>query len=141
MVICNVAASSGLFGAKTMCSNPLPPRPQKPGLVGLPAGLEVAIMADDGRILPQGEIGEVVIRGPNVTKGYEANPEANDKAFTDGWFRTGDQGMFDADGYLRITGRIKCSNDTANPAPPAARSKRNRETAGAPTTRAGRRCR
>lgn len=90
-----------------MCSNPLPPRAQKPGLVGLPAGPEVAIMDDDGTILPQGEIGEVVIRGPNVTKGYEANPEANAKAFTNGWFRTGDQGMFDEDGYLLLTGRLK----------------------------------
>jgi acyl-CoA synthetase (AMP-forming)/AMP-acid ligase II len=90
-----------------MCSNPLPPRAQKPGLVGLPAGPEVAIMADDGTILSQGEIGEVVIRGPNVTKGYEANPEANAKAFTNGWFRTGDQGMFDEDGYLMLTGRLK----------------------------------
>ena len=90
-----------------MCSNPLPPGAQKPGIVGLPAGPEVAIMDDDGTILPQGEIGEVVIRGPNVTKGYEANPEANAKAFTNGWFRTGDQGMFDADGYLMLTGRLK----------------------------------
>jgi acyl-CoA synthetase (AMP-forming)/AMP-acid ligase II len=90
-----------------MCSNPLPPRAQKPGLVGLPAGPEVAIMADDGSILAKGEIGEVVIRGPNVTKGYEANPEANAKAFTNGWFRTGDQGMFDEDGYLLLTGRLK----------------------------------
>jgi acyl-CoA synthetase (AMP-forming)/AMP-acid ligase II len=90
-----------------MCSNPLPPGAQKPGIVGLPAGPEVAIMDDDGSILPQGEIGEVVIRGPNVTKGYEANPEANAKAFTNGWFRTGDQGMFDADGYLCLTGRLK----------------------------------
>lgn len=90
-----------------MCSNPLPPGAQKPGIVGLPAGPEVAIMDDDGTILPQGAIGEVVIRGPNVTKGYEANPEANAKAFTNGWFRTGDQGMFDADGYLMLTGRLK----------------------------------
>ncbi len=90
-----------------MCSNPLPPRAQKPGLVGLPAGPEVAIMDEDGTILPQGAIGEVVIRGPNVTKGYEANPEANAKAFTNGWFRTGDQGMFDEDGYLLLTGRLK----------------------------------
>ncbi len=90
-----------------MCSNPLPPRAQKPGLVGLPAGPEVAIMDDDGTMLPQGEIGEVVIRGPNVTKGYEANPEANAKAFHEGWFRTGDQGMFDEDGYLLLTGRLK----------------------------------
>jgi acyl-CoA synthetase (AMP-forming)/AMP-acid ligase II len=90
-----------------MCSNPLPPRAQKPGLVGLPAGPEVAIMDDDGAILPRGAIGEVVIRGPNVTRGYEANPEANAKAFTQGWFRTGDQGMFDEDGYLLLTGRLK----------------------------------
>jgi acyl-CoA synthetase (AMP-forming)/AMP-acid ligase II len=90
-----------------MCSNPLPPRAQKPGLVGLPAGPEVAIMAEDGTLLPRGEIGEVVIRGPSVTKGYEANPEANAKAFTNGWFRTGDQGMFDEDGYLLLTGRLK----------------------------------
>ncbi len=90
-----------------MCSNPLPPRPQKPGLVGLPAGPEVAIMDDDGNILPKGEIGEVVIRGANVTHGYEANPDANAKAFTKGWFRTDDQGMFDEDGYLLLTGRLK----------------------------------
>jgi acyl-CoA synthetase (AMP-forming)/AMP-acid ligase II len=92
--------------AHQMCSNPLG-GPRKPGLVGLPAGPEVRIMADDGSLLPPGEIGEVVIRGPNVTRGYEANPEANAKAFTDGWFRTGDQGMFDADGFLLLTGRLK----------------------------------
>jgi acyl-CoA synthetase (AMP-forming)/AMP-acid ligase II len=90
-----------------MCSNPLPPRPQKPGLVGLPAGPEVAIMDEDGTILPRGAVGEVVIRGPSVTRGYEANPEANARAFTKGWFRTGDQGMFDGDGYLMLTGRLK----------------------------------
>jgi acyl-CoA synthetase (AMP-forming)/AMP-acid ligase II len=89
-----------------MASNPLA-GPRKPGLVGLPAGPEIAIMDDDGTILPKGGIGEVVIRGPNVTKGYEANPEANAKAFTNGWFRTGDQGMFDEDGYLLLTGRLK----------------------------------
>ncbi|MBX9700336.1 MAG: AMP-binding protein, partial [Acetobacteraceae bacterium] len=90
-----------------MCSNPLPPRAQKPGLVGLPAGPEVAIMDDNGSLLPRGAVGEVVIRGPSVTRGYEANPEANAKAFTNGWFRTGDQGMFDEDGYLLLTGRLK----------------------------------
>jgi acyl-CoA synthetase (AMP-forming)/AMP-acid ligase II len=90
-----------------MCSNPLPPRARKPGIVGLPAGPEVAIMDEDGAMLPQGAIGEVVIRGPNVTRGYEANPEANARAFAKGWFRTGDQGMFDPDGYLLLTGRLK----------------------------------
>jgi acyl-CoA synthetase (AMP-forming)/AMP-acid ligase II len=64
-------------------------------------------MADDGTLLPQGEIGEVVIRGPNVTAGYEANPDANAKAYTNGWFRTGDQGAFDAEGFLTLTGRLK----------------------------------
>ena len=92
--------------AHQMCSNPLA-GPRKPGKVGLPAGPEVAIMADDGTVLPQGSIGEVVIRGPNVTAGYDANPEANAKAFMNGWFRTGDQGLFDEDGFLLLTGRLK----------------------------------
>ena len=92
--------------AHQMASNPLE-GPRKPGHVGRPAGPEMAIMGEDGGMLPQGEIGEVVIRGPNVTKGYEANPEANAKAFTDGWFRTGDQGLFDRDGFLLLTGRLK----------------------------------
>ncbi|WP_431282883.1 acyl--CoA ligase [Humitalea sp. 24SJ18S-53] len=92
--------------AHQMASNPLE-GPRKPGHVGRAAGPDVAIMDDDGTILPQGEIGEVVIRGPNVTKGYEANPEANAKAFFNGWFRTGDQGMFDAEGFLMLTGRLK----------------------------------
>lgn len=90
-----------------MASNPLAPRPRKPGSVGLPAGPEVGIMDDAGRLLPRGEVGEVVIRGANVTKGYENNPQANDASFTNGWFRTGDQGRFDADGYLFLTGRLK----------------------------------
>ena len=57
--------------------------------------------------MPQVETGEIVIRGDNVTQGYENNPEANAEAFTNGWFRTGDQGMMTADGYLSITGRLK----------------------------------
>jgi acyl-CoA synthetase (AMP-forming)/AMP-acid ligase II len=90
-----------------MTSNPLPPAVRKPGSVGVAAGPEVAVMAEDGRLLPRGETGEIVIRGPNVTAGYENNPKANAEAFTDGWFRTGDQGVIDADGYLTITGRLK----------------------------------
>jgi acyl-CoA synthetase (AMP-forming)/AMP-acid ligase II len=90
-----------------MASNPLPPRPRKPGFVGVAAGPEVRIMDEQGKLLDSGEIGEVVIRGPNVTPGYEANPEANAKAFTNGWFRTGDQGSIDAEGYLQLTGRLK----------------------------------
>ncbi|UCC62660.1 MAG: AMP-binding protein [Anaerolineae bacterium] len=91
-----------------MASNPLPPQPRKPGSVGLAAGPEVAIMAEEGaELLPAGQVGEIVIRGPNVTLGYASNPEANAKAFTNGWFRTGDQGYMDDDGYFYITGRLK----------------------------------
>jgi len=95
-----------------MCCNPLPPRAQKPGSVGVAAGPEVRI-ADESAdvILGDGATGEVVISGPNVTPGYEGNPKANESAFfmADGkrWFRTGDQGAFDEEGYLRLTGRLK----------------------------------
>ncbi len=93
--------------AHQMASNPLPPAPRYPGSVGLAAGPELAIMDDAGTMLPPGTPGEVVIRGRNVTAGYEANPEANAKAFTHGWFRTGDEGWLDEAGYLRLTGRLK----------------------------------
>ena len=90
-----------------MASNPLPPRSRFSGCVGIAAGPDIATMDESGNLLAPGELGEVVIRGRNVTKGYEANPEANAKAFTNGWFRTGDQGIIDKDGYLRLTGRLK----------------------------------
>ncbi len=93
--------------AHQMASNLLPPGARKAGSVGVAAGPEVEIMDDNGNILPRGETGEIVIRGDNVTKGYEANDKANAEAFTNGWFRTGDQGQFDPDGYLSITGRLK----------------------------------
>jgi acyl carrier protein len=93
--------------AHQMASNPLPPGIRKPKSVGVAAGPEVAIMDDDGRLLSGGTTGEIVIRGNNVTPGYDHNPEANAKAFTAGWFRTGDQGHIDADGYLFLTGRLK----------------------------------
>lgn len=93
--------------AHQMTSNPLPPRQRFPGSVGIAAGPDVAIMADDGTLLPAMGTGEVVIRGRNVTAGYENNPEANAKAFTNGWFRTGDEGYLDDAGYLRLSGRLK----------------------------------
>jgi acyl-CoA synthetase (AMP-forming)/AMP-acid ligase II len=93
--------------AHQMCSNPLPPHAHFAGSVGIAAGPEVAIMSDDGAILPVGALGEIVIRGRNVTAGYENNPAANASGFTDGWFRTGDQGVLDEGGYLRLTGRLK----------------------------------
>ena len=93
--------------AHQMASNPLPPRQRKPGSVGLAAGPRIAIMDAAGKLLPAGMQGEVVISGPNVTRGYESNAEANRAAFTDGWFRTGDQGCLDEEGYLSLTGRLK----------------------------------
>lgn len=93
--------------AHQMASNPLPPAKRIPGSVGIAAGPEVGIMGNDGKILAPGEIGEVVIRGENVTLGYENNPKANAEAFINGWFRTGDQGSLTGDGYLTLTGRLK----------------------------------
>jgi acyl-CoA synthetase (AMP-forming)/AMP-acid ligase II/acyl carrier protein len=93
--------------AHQMASNPLPPQMRKPGSVGIAAGPEIAIMDEAGGLLSSGEVGEIVIRGANVTPGYDNNPQANSTAFTNGWFRTGDQGRLDHVGYLFITGRIK----------------------------------
>lgn len=93
--------------AHQMASNPLPPAKRIPGSVGIAAGPEVAIMDLQGQLMPAGSIGEVVIRGENVTLGYENNDKANAEAFTHGWFRTGDQGMMNEDGYLSLTGRLK----------------------------------
>jgi acyl-CoA synthetase (AMP-forming)/AMP-acid ligase II len=90
-----------------MSSNPLPPGIRKPGSVGPGTGVKISIMDADGNHLPSGTAGEVVIQGPNVIEGYENNPEANATSFTHGWFRTGDQGILDADGYLRLVARIK----------------------------------
>jgi acyl-CoA synthetase (AMP-forming)/AMP-acid ligase II len=109
---CPVIESYGMTeAAHQMTSNLLPPGERKPGTVGVAAGPMVGTMDGSGALLPAGEVGEVVISGPNVTLGYEANPEANASAFVqvDGrrWFRTGDEGRFDESGFLTITGRIK----------------------------------
>jgi len=93
--------------AHQMASNPIMPGAQKPGSVGPPAGPEVAVMDASGRLLARGVVGELVIRGETVTTGYEQNAHANAAAFTDGWFRTGDQGYVDDDGYVYLTGRLK----------------------------------
>src|SRR3970282_2429827 len=78
-----------------------------PVSVGRGTDVRISIMGPDGRHLPVGERGEVVIQGPNVVSGYENNPEANATSFTDGWFRTGDQGFLDENGYLTLVGRLK----------------------------------
>ncbi|KAI8470710.1 MAG: hypothetical protein J3K34DRAFT_377006 [Monoraphidium minutum] len=93
-----------------MTSNPLPAHgPRKAGSVGrAQGGMRVAILDADGAEVPQGEVGEVCIKGANVTAGYLNNPKANEDAYTaEGWFRTGDQGRLDEGGYLFLTGRLK----------------------------------
>ncbi|XP_061354273.1 oxalate--CoA ligase [Gastrolobium bilobum] len=91
-----------------MASNPLPEDgPHKAGSVGKPVGQEMAILSETGRVLEAESNGEVCIRGPNVTKAYKNNLDANTTAFQFGWFHTGDLGYFDPDGYLHLVGRIK----------------------------------
>lgn len=93
--------------AHQMSANPLPPRHCKHGSVGLPTGIRISIVDESGRHLAANDRGEVVIQGPSVFQGYENDPEANARSFVEGWFRTGDQGFLDEDGYLHLTGRIK----------------------------------
>lgn len=95
-------------GAHQMTSNPLPPAKRFPGSVGIGQGVEVKILDQEGTEVPQGSEAEICIRGENVTNGYLNNPAANSSSFTkEGFFRTGDQGKQDEDGYVIITGRIK----------------------------------
>jgi acyl-CoA synthetase (AMP-forming)/AMP-acid ligase II len=90
-----------------MASNPLPPNERKPGTVGVAAGPEIRVVDEQGKSVPVGARGEIVIRGGNVMAAYENNPDANATAFIDGWFRTGDVGTMDGEGYLSIVGRLK----------------------------------
>jgi acyl-CoA synthetase (AMP-forming)/AMP-acid ligase II len=93
--------------AHQMASNPLPPAARKPGTVGPSGGPEIRVVDTSGKTVPRGATGEIVIKGLNVMREYENNPNANADAFYDGWFRTGDQGVMDDDGYVSITGRLK----------------------------------
>lgn len=90
-----------------VAGNRLPPQKRKMGSVGKAAGPEMAIMDEASNLVPATLTGEIVVRGENIFLGYDRNPKANTESFAGGWFRTGDQGYLDEDGYLFITGRIK----------------------------------
>ena len=93
--------------AHQMCSNPLPPQVRKTGSVGPAAGPEVVVLDDEGQRCELGSVGEVGIAGANVMGGYRGQGASTGEALDGGWFRTGDLGRFDADGYLFLTGRRK----------------------------------
>lgn len=88
-------------------SNPIDPGARRIGSVGRPSGCEARVVDERGQTVPDGQTGEILIRGPQVTPGYYHNPEASAAAFLDGWLRTGDLGRRDADGFFYVTGRIK----------------------------------
>jgi amino acid adenylation domain-containing protein len=102
-----VTENYGLTETAVIACNGLPPFVRKAGSVGVSMGLEVAIMGEGGTLLPRGATGEIVVRGPTVMQAYDNDPIANSSAFTHDWFRTGDEGFLDTDGYLFITGRLK----------------------------------
>jgi len=105
---CPVIEAYGMTeAAHQMASNPLPPRARKPGSVGKAAGPEIGIINEKGNLMPLGKTGEIAIRGCNVMESYVNNPAANEGAFSQGWFRTGDEGYLDTEGYLFLTGRLK----------------------------------
>jgi oxalate---CoA ligase len=93
--------------AHQMCSNPMPPAVRKPGSVGLPAGPEVRVIDSEGKEIAPGEVGEVVIWGDNVTPGYLNFPDDKQERLEGGWFRTGDLGQMDDEGYLFLLGRVR----------------------------------
>ena len=93
--------------AAPIACNPLPPRQRKPGSVGVRVGLDVAIFDEEGHVLPSGSSGEICVRGASVMRGYDHDATVDRSAFAGEWFRTGDLGCFDADGYLFLTGRSK----------------------------------
>lgn len=93
--------------AGVITSNRLPPGKRIPGSVGASAGMEVRIVDAANQPLPAGQIGEVVVRGDNLMRGYEGDPAENARLFSEAGFRTGDLGVLDEEGYLRLTGRVK----------------------------------
>jgi acyl-CoA synthetase (AMP-forming)/AMP-acid ligase II len=101
-----VEAYSMTEASHQMCANPLHGE-RRPGSVGVGAFVDVGILDEAGTEQAVGTVGEVAVRGKNVTHGYHNNQAANDASFVNGWFRTGDYGVLDATGYLTLVGRLK----------------------------------
>jgi long-chain acyl-CoA synthetase len=106
---CKVLEGYGLSETSPVASFNHPDRERKPGSIGTPIeGVEMKVVDDDGNEVPQGEPGEILIRGHNVMKGYWNRPEATAEAISDdGWFATGDMATIDEDGYFFIVDRKK----------------------------------
>ena len=102
-----VIESYGLTECGMVACNPVPPGIRKVGSVGLPTLVDLAVMDEGGNLLAPGQTGEVVVRGACVMAGYEGSASDGEEFFPGNWFRTGDQGFLDADGYLFLTGRLK----------------------------------
>ncbi|MCC6490157.1 MAG: long-chain fatty acid--CoA ligase [Candidatus Hydrogenedentes bacterium] len=98
----------GLSETSPVASFNVSDRPCKPGSIGLPIwGCEMRVMREDGSFAEMGEVGEIVIRGHNVMKGYFKKPVATKETIINGWLHTGDLGKFDEDGYFYIVDRLK----------------------------------
>ena len=105
---CMVLEGYGLSETSPVAAFNHPDKVRKPGSIGTPVnGVEMRVVGVDGGRLPDGEVGEIAIRGPNVMKGYWGKPEATAQAIRDGWFHTGDLATVDDDGYFFIVGRTK----------------------------------
>jgi long-chain acyl-CoA synthetase len=105
---CVILEGYGLSETSPVASFNLPGQVRKPGSIGVPVeGVQMRLVDEAGQTVPDGEIGEIAIRGHNVMKGYWGKPEATAEAITDGWFRTGDMARVDSDGYYYIVDRKK----------------------------------
>ena len=105
---CMILEGYGLSETSPVASFNHPDRERKPGSIGTPVeGVQMRLIDDQGQTVPDGEIGEIAIRGHNVMRGYWNKPEATAEAMTDGWFRTGDMAKVDSDGYYYIVDRKK----------------------------------
>jgi long-chain acyl-CoA synthetase len=105
---CKILEGYGLSETSPVACQNRPDRERKPGSIGVPIdGVEMKVISEDGERLPPGEVGEILIKGHNVMKGYWRNPDGTSEAIEDGWLHTGDLGRTDEDGYFYIVERKK----------------------------------